>query len=227
MPTVRRELVRLWRCVIDRPKWELVLAMVTSTWTMAWIVGQAHPSRPSPLDLIADVMTWAGIPIDWLTATSAWFDRDARHGVLIGVAVVAGLLWAATTERAQRPALAGWLAVLFAAEGLGYYPAVYLAVLTMIGFVVLLALLALPGKTPFAIDRIVLVPRDVVRAGATAAALAAMVPLLTPIMLLTRLLRPYVTRPPTRVERSPLAPALSAPRVPSSVKRESAGGSGR
>ena len=220
MRMVRRELLRLWRCVTERPGWELGLAVVVSMWTFTWILAQAPPTRPSPLDVLSGAVGWAGIPTGWLEAAGDWFTHGDRRGVLFGVAVIAGLLWAATTERAQWPALAGWLAVLAAAEGLGYQPAVNLAVLALAAFVVALALVALPGKASFALDRIVLVPRDVLRAGATAAALAAMVPLLAPGLLMVRLLQPYVTRPPRQASPAARRPALPGPRTDSLQARE-------
>jgi hypothetical protein len=220
MRMVRRELLRLWRCVTERPGWELGLAVVVSMWTFAWILAQAQPDRPSPLDVLAGAVEWAGIPAGWLTAAGDWFTHGARRGVLFGVAVIAGLLWAATTERAQWPALAGWFAVLAAAEGLGYQSAVNLAVFSLAAFVGVLALVALPGKASFALDRVVLVPRDVLRAGATAAALAAMVPLLAPGLLLVRLFQPYVTRPPRPASHTARRPALPRPRTDSPEARE-------
>jgi hypothetical protein len=83
-----------------------------------------------------------------------------------------------------------------AAEGIGYHPAVFRAVFAMAGFIALLWLISLPGKVSFMTNRIVLIPKDVLRAGVTAAAMAAMVPLLAPGLIVVRLLRPYVTRPP-------------------------------
>lgn len=221
MRMVRRELLRLWRCVTERPGWELGFAVVVSVWTFVWILAQADLSRPSPLDVLAGAVGWAGIPTGWLDAAGDWFAAAERRGVLFGVAVTAGLLWAATTERAQWPALAGWLAVLAAAEGLGYHPAVNLAVLALGLFVAVLALAALPGKASFALDRIVLVPKDVLRAGATAAALAAMVPLVTPGLLMVRLLQPYVTRPPGPASSAGRRPALPRPRTDSPEARDS------
>jgi len=179
-------------------------------WTVAWVVAQAHPSRPSPLDIVGGVAAWAGVPTGWLDAAGEWFDDATRHGVLVAVAIAAGLLWAASTERAQRPAVSGWLALLAAAEGIGYQPAVYLAVATMVLFVLALALIALPARARFPADRVTLIPKDVVRAGVTAAALAAMIPVLAPGLVVVRLLRPYVTRPPRRVGDAAPVPRAEA-----------------
>jgi hypothetical protein len=182
--------------VTDRSRGQLVLAVVVSIWTLAWVIGQGVAPPTSPLDVPRSVMSWAGIPTGWLDDASAWARDPSRGFVFSALAIAGGLLWAAGTERAQLPSVLGWLAVMVAAEGIGYHPAVIRGVLAMVGFILLLTLLSLPGKVSAMVSRIVLVPRDVVRAGATAAAMAAMVPLLVPGLVITRLVRPYVTRPP-------------------------------
>ncbi|CAM4087770.1 hypothetical protein KIPE111705_39980 [Kibdelosporangium persicum] len=199
MRTLRRELARIWACVTDRPRWQLVLACVVSAWTLAWVVGQAIAAPMTPLEVPRALLGWAGVPVGWLDAAAGWTRDPSRWWVLAVLAVCGGLLWAATTERAQLTAVFGWLAVLVAAEGIGYHPAVLRAVFSMIGFILLLWLLSLPGKVSVMSNRITLVPRDVVRAGATAAAMAAMVPLLAVGLVVIRLVRPYVTRPPKAV----------------------------
>jgi hypothetical protein len=196
MRTLRRELARIWACVTDRSRGQLILAAVVSIWTLAWVIGQAVAPPMSPLDVPRSLMSWAGIPAGWLDGVSAWA-RDPSRGLVFGaLAIAGGLLWAAGTERAQLPAVLGWLAVLVAAEGIGYHPAVLRGVLAMVGFILVLVLLSLPGKVSVMVSRIVLIPKDVVRAGATAAAMAAMVPLLVLGLVIIRLVRPYVTRPP-------------------------------
>ncbi|ALG07603.1 hypothetical protein [Kibdelosporangium phytohabitans] len=196
MRTLRRELARIWACVTDRPRWQLVMACVVSVWSLAWVVGQAIAPPMAPSEVPRALLAWAGVPVGWLDAVGQWAREDSRWWVFTVFAVAAGLLWAATTERAQLTALAGWLAVMAAAEGIGYHPAVYRAIIAMAGFILLLWLLSLPGKVSVMTNRITLVPRDVLRAGATAAAMAAMVPLLAVGLIVIRLLRPYVTRPP-------------------------------
>ncbi|GLZ33892.1 hypothetical protein Lesp02_60800 [Lentzea sp. NBRC 105346] len=193
----RAELVRLCRCAVRRPRWQLVLAALLSVWTLAWVLGQLGREPLSPLDLVA----WTGIPLE---AASSWA-RD-RADVLIWCATLGGLSWAATTERAQLPALAGWLAVLVAGEAAGYEPAVHRAMLSMGVFLLVLALVSVTGRRAFVVDRIAVMPRDVLRAGVTAAVLTAIVPLLAPGLAVTRLVRPYVTKPPRlrRVEPPPL-----------------------
>jgi hypothetical protein len=196
MRTLRRELARIWACVTDRPRWQLVLGCVVSLWTSAWVTGQALAPPMAPLEVPRGLLGWAGVPVGWLDDVSQWAREPSRVWVWSVVAVAAGLLWAATTERAQMTAVTGWLALLVAAEGIGYHPAVFRAVIAMVGFVVVLVLLALPGKVSVMNQRVTLIPRDVVRAGATAAAMAAMVPLLALGLVIIRLVRPYVTRPP-------------------------------
>jgi hypothetical protein len=196
MRTLRREVARIWACATDRSRGQLVLASVVSVWTLAWVIGQAVAPPMAPSDVPRSLVSWAGIPVGWLDSVSSWAQDPGRWLVFSVIAVAAGLLWAATTERAQLPAVFGWLAVLVAAEGIGYHPAVFRAVIAMVAFIVVLVLISLPGKVSAMVNRIVLIPRDVVRAGATAAAMAAMVPLLVPGLVVVRLVRPYVTRPP-------------------------------
>ncbi|MEV4318021.1 hypothetical protein [Actinocrispum sp. NPDC049592] len=196
MRTLRREMARIWACVTDRSRGHLVLAAVVSLWTLAWVIGQAVAPPMTPLDVPRSLMSWADIPTGWLDNVTEWARNPDRSAVLGLVAIAGGLLWAAGTERAQFPAVLGWLAVLVAAEGIGYHPAVLRAVLAMVGFIAVLTLVSLPGKVSVMMNRIVLIPKDVIRAGATAAAMAAMVPLLVPGLAIVRLLRPYVTHPP-------------------------------
>jgi hypothetical protein len=195
MRTLRREMARIWACVTDRPRWQLVLACVVSVWTLAWVVGQAVAAPMAPSDVPRSLAGWAGIPTGWLDDVSGWARDPDRAGVFTVLAVAAGLLWAATTERAQLTAVFGWLTVMVAAEGIGYQPAVIRAVVAMVAFIAVLTLISLPGKVNLMLNRVVLIPKDVIRAGATAAAMAAMVPLLAVGMVVVRLLRPYVTRP--------------------------------
>lgn len=196
MRTLRRELARIWACVTERPRWQLVLAFVVSVWTFAWVIGQAVAPPMAPSDVPRAVAEWAGIPTGWLDGVTQWARDPDRQWGFGALAVTGGLLWAATTERLQLPALVGWLAMLVAAEGIGYHPAIFRGVIAMVAVIAVLGVLALPGKVNVMINRVVLIPRDVLRAGATAAALAAMVPLLAPGLAVVRLLRPYVTRPP-------------------------------
>lgn len=199
-----------------------MLAVVVSSWALASILGQVGGSPTSPLGVLRAPVDWAGIPVGWLDAVRGWI--TGRQDVLAGLAVVAGLLWAVTTERAQLPALAGWLAVLVAIEAVGYPTAVRGALGTLVVFVGVLAVLALPGRRGMVVDRIALLPKDVLRTGATAVALSAVVPLIAPGLVLVGLLRPYATRPP---RLDPTRPSISeqarAPRADtrSGVKRAS------
>ncbi|WP_232519725.1 hypothetical protein [Actinosynnema pretiosum] len=193
----RRELVRLCRCAVARPRRQLVAAAVVSVWSLAWVVGQVL-HRPSPLDVVASAARWAGVPVGWLEAVADWC--GGRTGFL---AVVGGLLWAVTTERRQGRALLGWVAVMLAAESVGY-GAVRHALLALGGFLLVVVVLSLPGRRAFVVDRVALIPRDVLRAGSTALALAAVVPLVAPGLAVAGLLSPYVTRPPR--PRAPITP---------------------
>ncbi|WP_143760658.1 hypothetical protein [Actinosynnema mirum] len=193
----RRELVRLCRCAVARPRRQLVAAAVVSVWSLAWVVGQVL-HRPSPLDVVASAVGWAGAPVGWLEAVADWC--GGRTGFL---AVVGGLLWAVTTERRQGRALLGWVAVMLAAESVGY-GAVRHALLALGGFLLVVVVLSIPGRRAFVVDRVALIPRDVLRAGSTALALAAVVPLVAPGLAVAGLLSPYVTRPPR--PRAPVTP---------------------
>jgi hypothetical protein len=64
----------------------------------------------------------------------------------------------------------------------------------MVGFVVLLWITAQISRR--FLDRTTLFPNDVVRAGVTAAALSAVVPLFAPTLFLARLGNPYLTKGP-------------------------------
>ncbi|KAA5826562.1 hypothetical protein ABT337_17705 [Saccharopolyspora hirsuta] len=192
----QRELARLYRAALDRPRWQQVLAFAVSLWTLVWIVGQftTRPDSPSALDVLGHFLARLGM------TTGSWAERlsEAWQSGGGGLAVLGGLLWAATTERGQLPALLGWVAVMLGAERLGYQPAVLLALGTMVCFVVVLWLAAVTSNR--FVDRgAVLLPRDVLRAGVTAAALSAVVPLFAPAFFLNRLGRPYVTKPPRRI----------------------------
>ncbi|WP_367131105.1 hypothetical protein [Saccharothrix sp. HUAS TT1] len=201
----RQELVRLCRVAVDRPRWQLGFAVVVSVWSLAWVVGQAF-GGPSPLEVLP--VRWAGLPTDWLDATRGWF--DGRTGFL---AVVGGLLWAMTSARRQASALVGWLAVMAAAEDVGYV-AVRWALLSLAVFLVVMGLVSITGRRAFVVDRIAVIPRDVARAGATAVALSAVVPLVAPGLALARLVGPYVTRPPRRRAGTPIVRAASTERRP-------------
>jgi len=187
----RAEIVRLARCVVRRPRWQLVVAVPLSAWVLAWVLGQLAAEPPSPLGLLA----WTGIPLD---SASLW--ARERVDVLAWLATLGGLSWAATTERGQLPALGGWLAVLVAGEAAGYEHAVQRAMLTMVAFLLVLAVVSITGRRAFVVDRVAVMPKDVVRAGITAAVLTAVVPLIAPGLALTRLVRPYVTKPPRQLK---------------------------
>jgi hypothetical protein len=204
----RQELARLCRVVVDRPRWELGFAVVVSVWSSVWVVGQAF-GAPSPLEVLP--VRWAGLPTGWLDATRDWF--DGRTGFL---AVAAGLLWAMTSARRQASALFGWLAVMAAAQDVGYV-AVRWALLTFAAYLAVMGLVSITGRRAFVVDRIAIIPRDVARAGATAMALSAVVPLVAPGLALVRLVGPYVTRPPRRRAGAPIV------RVPSAERGHSAG----
>lgn len=203
MKEKRRELARLCRIVADRPRWQLGLAAVVSVWSLAWVVGQAF-GAPSPLEVLP--VRWAGLPTGWLDATRAWF--DGRTGFL---AVVGGLLWAMTSPGRQSSALVGWLAVMAAAEDVGYV-AVRWALLALAVFLAVMALVSITGRRAFVVDQVAVIPRDVARAGATAVALSAVVPLVAPGLVLARLVGPYVTRPPRRRAGTPIVGPASTER---------------
>lgn len=188
----RAEIVRLARCVVRRPRWQLVLAVLLSAWTLAWVLGQLAETPLTPLGVLA----WTGIPLD---AASSW--AQERENVLAWLATLGGLSWAATTEQGQLPALAGWFAVLVAGEAAGYEHAVQRAMLSMVVFLVALSAVSLTGRRAFVVDRVAVMPKDVMRAGVTAAVLTAVVPLIAPGLVLTRLVRPYVTKPPRPLRR--------------------------
>ncbi|MCP3801100.1 hypothetical protein NLX83_17710 [Allokutzneria sp. A3M-2-11 16] len=193
-----RGLGEVWTALVDRPKAQLVLAVPVSLWALAWVGGQfvEGGARWSPLDVLRSVTGRFGAPEPgWLGAVTTW-SRDPVHQGLVGwLAVAAGLLWAATSTRAQVPALGGWLVLMVAGEGLGYVPAFTRAAAAFTGFVTLLTLISIPNRGRMIVRRIGLLPKDVLRAGAVAAALSLLVPLLAPGLALTRLLRPYLTRP--------------------------------
>ncbi len=188
----RGNFVRLALCVVRRPGWQLVVAVGMSAWTLAWVLGQLAEDPPSPLGVLA----WTGIPLD---SASLWAQQ--RADVLAWLATLGGLCWAATTEQGQLPALTGWLAVMVAGEAAGYEHAVQRAMLSMVVFLVVLAAVSVTGRRAFVVDRVAIMPKDVVRAGITAAVLTAVVPLIAPGIAVTRLVKPYVTKPPRPLRR--------------------------
>ncbi|MBB5923300.1 hypothetical protein FHR81_004367 [Actinoalloteichus hoggarensis] len=213
-----QEFTLLVRHAANRPRWQRVQAVIISLWSGAWILGQIGPaaSRLSPLDVPGRALETVGVDIrDALRSAGEFLADPQRHTLLLICAWGAGLLWAATTERAQYTALAGWLLVMLAAEGLGYHEAVYRAVLGLVGFIVLLYLCSLPRRRVPVDRRARLLPRDVLSAGATASALAGIVPLLALGMLAMRVCGPYLTRPPTLVGEvpSPIRPESATPAV--------------
>ena len=163
-----------------------------SLWALAWIVGQflAPAHGPSALGVLGELAARVGITGGGWTqrVTETWQHSGG------GLAIFGGLLWSATTERGQLPALLGWVAVMLGAERLGYRPAMLVAVGSMVGFVVLLWITAQISRR--LLERTTLLPGDVLRAGVTAAALSAVVPLFAPALFLTRLGNPYLTKGP-------------------------------
>jgi hypothetical protein len=211
----RREFVRLCRCVVAGPRWQVVVAVLVSAWTFAWILGQVDGTPVSPLAVLKGPIEWAGVPSGWLDVVAEWV--RARQGVLAGLAVVAGLLWAVTTERARLTAPTGWLAVLVAAEAIGYAAAVHRALFTLAVVIGVFALGSLLGRRTFVVDRVALLPRGVLHAGATAVTLSAAVPLIAPALLITGLVRPYVTLPP---RPDPTRPRIPRQRVDSGARAD-------
>ncbi len=191
----RRELLRLARTALDRPRGQLLTALAVSTWTLGWIGGQMLPgASPSAFDVLGELLARLGLVGEAWSAQLA----EAWSSGAAALPVVGGLLWAATTERQQSPALFGWVAVLLGSGSLGYRPALVFAVLALVGVIaVLCGCATLTGNF---VDRSpVLVPADVLRAGVVAAALTAVVPLLLPLQLGDWLFRAYATLPPRRL----------------------------
>ena len=201
---------RLCRVLMDRPRWQRIAAFLVSAWTFAWIGGQfLAPEGATALAVLRKAGAWLGAePVPWVYRALEAMQGPERRQFAFVLAVVGGLAWAATTERGQMSALFGWLAVMFAAAGLGYRPAVITALAALGGFVGLLWLLSLAGRQRFVDRRPALLSEDVLRAGATAVTLSVAVPLIAPGVVFGRLCRPYVTWPPR-------------PRVPD--ERDSAG----
>lgn len=185
-----RDVVGLCRAAGDRPRWQQLVAFAVSAWALWWVAGQfvMPDTAPSALEVLGGRF---GVVV------SPWGERVAQAWGQLAypAAVVGGLLWAATSERGQMPALLGWVAVMLAAERLGYQPSVVLALAAMTGFVVLLWLCSL-AAAHFSGRRTTTSSRDVLRAGVTAAALSAVVPLFAPGVFVYRLCRPYVVRGP-------------------------------
>ena len=195
-----RELAGLLRSVASRPRWQLIAAMIISTWTLAWILSQIA-AETTPLGVIRNLLRWVGASTpDWLDKATDWCRHPMRRGFLMAMALLVGPVWAATTERSQLPALLGWLMVMAAGEGLGYRPAVHRAVLALAVFITVLFVWALPNRRRMVDRQMLLLPKDVLRAGTTAAALSAIIPILTPVVILVRILQPYLTQPPERTQ---------------------------
>lgn len=200
-----------------------------SLWTAGWILGQIGPpeTRLSPLGVPGEVLAFFGLDVAQAVQTAGDFLAEPeRRTVLLLCAWGAGVLWAATTERSQFPALLGWSSVMIAAEGLGYHEAVYRAILGMVGLIALLFLCSLPLRRVPVCRRARLLPRDVLSTGFTAAALSAVVPLLAVGLLVTRVCSPYLTRPPQILGpvRTPIRPEESTVAAPSADPEPTPGG---
>ncbi|MFC7342096.1 hypothetical protein [Saccharopolyspora griseoalba] len=183
--------MRLCRVVLQRPRWQQFAAFVISLWTLAWITGHflAPVEGPSAIDVLDRFGARFGVVGGpWAQQLAAAWREGGAALVVLG-----GLLWAATTERGQTPALLGWVAVMLGAERLGYRPAILVALATMVGFV---AVLWVAARLARRFGHGALLPPDVLRAGVTAAALSAVVPLFAPLLFLSRLGSPYLTKGP-------------------------------
>ncbi|GAB3298130.1 hypothetical protein [Parasphingorhabdus pacifica] len=195
----QRELARLCRVAVDRSGVHCVFTFAVSIWVAVWIAGRftGIENEPSPLTLLVEVGGKFGVD------GQPWADQIAREWSGIGglTAAAGGLLWACASERGQAPAVFGWVAVMLASEDVGYRPAVLTAFAVLVGFPVLLWVIALFGGQ-FVDRRAKLLPTDVVRAGVTAATLSAIVPVFAFGVCLTRLFRPYLTRAPRPVPDS-------------------------
>lgn len=222
----RDAVIRLCRTVLDQPRWHRVLAFLVSAWTFAWIGGQfIAPQGDTALVVLRRFGARVGLePVPWAARAAQAMQAPEQQHFAYLLALIGGLSWAATTERAQMPALFGWLAVMLAAEGLGYRPAVVTALGALVGFIAVLWLVSLVGGGRLVDRRPALLRRDVLRAGITAAVLSAIVPLIAPGVLIARLCRPYLTWPPRR--RAPaetggrgLGDEVPRPRRPSGPER--------
>ncbi|WP_246195699.1 hypothetical protein [Halopolyspora algeriensis] len=167
-----------------------------STWVLWWVGGQfiVPETAPSALDVLGELGNRFGL------ALSPWGRRVAQAWGQLAplVSVLGGLLWAATSERGQAPALLGWVAVMLASERLGYQPSVVIALAAMVGFILLAWLCSLANNR--FVDRRPTAPsHNVLRAGVSAAALSAVVPLFAPGVFVFRLCRPYVATAPGAV----------------------------
>lgn len=196
------ELARLGQVALRRSGWQRAAALAISLWTFCWIGGQfTSSSGPTALGVLARLGSRLRLE------GGQWAERLALawYGGAIVLPVLAGVLWAATTERGQAPALFGWVAVMLGAERFGYQPAFVLALATLVSLIGVLWLAALTTDG-FVDRRPRLVAPDVLRAGVVAAALSAVVPLLLPLQLVSWLGRAYLTQPPT-----PLHPNADMP----------------
>ena len=202
----RQEVLRLCRVSWDRSAGHRALAVAVSVWTGTWLAGQAVRAT-EPLHLLGLAAKVVGLDSRlWTERLVAAWTLPTAAGV--GLAVLGGLFWSATTERGQAPSLVGWVVVMLAAQTVGHQPAVLAALATLTTYVAVLWMLSWTGRR--FVDRSnTLLPRDVLRAGVTAATLTAVVPLLAPGAFVARVLRPYVTRAPRPSRLRHAVPAQS------------------
>ncbi|GGM61140.1 hypothetical protein GCM10012275_35260 [Longimycelium tulufanense] len=189
------EWVELVQRVLGAPRWQRVFCALLSVVWLCWLVDQFRGGR-SPLGLVRAGLVWADAPTAWLDAVRGWLAAPHR-GTVVGIAAwTGGALWAIAHRRAVLPAALGWLVVLTVADALGYPGASSRAVLAFVVVVGLLLLLSVPWRRRPVVRRARLLPRDVFLAAGRAAAIVVLIPLSAPLLALTTLSGPYLTRPP-------------------------------
>ncbi|HEY8372161.1 MAG TPA: hypothetical protein VIL00_05405, partial [Pseudonocardiaceae bacterium] len=202
------EWLDLWRGLRGASRRRLWLVAAVSTWWWVWLIDQVGPGagHRGPLGVPRAVLVWTGVdaptPLD---PVLAWLHDPAYRQVGAWLAWGAGLAWAAGNRRGPLPTVAGWAAVLLAAESLGYSSATGRAAGCFALVVAVLFLASLPLRRRPVDRRKRLLPGDVLRTGTRAAALVVLVPLALPILAVTGVCRPYLTVPPrpAREQRVP------------------------
>lgn len=210
----QRRWSRLWAAVRELPWWQRLAAVAVSLWWLLWVTDRFGPraANRTPLGVLHWLVAWAGFrPPTELDVVIDWLHDPRHHGFLAVAAWVAGVCWAAASERTIVPSVLGWTVVLTASEGLGYDAAAARAGGGFALLVAVLLLLSLPLRRATVIRRARLLPMDVLLGAGKAAGLCVLVVGFAVIRAVSLICAPYLTVPPRLDTRRPVLAAQPDP----------------
>lgn len=205
---------RLWATLTGRPRWQRIAATAVSLWWLLWLADRFGPSavKHTPIGVLHGLLGWAGVhgPTG-LDAVMAWLRDPGHRGFLTASAWLAGVCWAAASERTVLPTLLGWTVVLTASEGLGYDAVAPRAAGGFLAVVAVLLVLSWPLRRARVIRRARLLPTDVLLGAGKAAALCVLFIGYAAVRAVSLVCAPYLTRPPKPDSRRPVLAARPQP----------------